>query len=166
MARSSPKKSSVSKYAKASHEPLAGHLVLMAAFGFGAGCLALLCKRRLPIDHRVDWSDLLLLGIATHKVARIISKDRITAPLRAPFVRYERSSGSGEVEEAAHGEGVRKSVGQLLTCPYCLAPWVAGGMSALYILSRRLARVFGRVFAVVTISDFLQELYSRAKDKQ
>src|SRR5262249_30882742 len=52
---------------------------------------------RLP--RRFSLLDLALLGIATHKLSRIVAKDRITGILRAPFVSYVRSSGAGEVEE-------------------------------------------------------------------
>ena len=54
-------------------------------------------KDRLP--KKFGLLDLALLGIATHKLSRIVAKDRITGILRAPFVSYIRSSGAGEVEE-------------------------------------------------------------------
>jgi hypothetical protein len=41
---------------------------------------------RLP--RKFGQLDLALLGIATHKLSRIVAKDRITAILRAPFVNY------------------------------------------------------------------------------
>src|SRR2546430_1069248 len=52
---------------------------------------------RLP--KRFSILDLTLLGIATHKLSRIVAKDRITGVLRAPFVDYICSAGAGEVEE-------------------------------------------------------------------
>src|SRR5262245_36181330 len=54
-------------------------------------------RDRLPRKFRL--LDLALLGIATHKLSRIVAKDRVTGILRAPFVNYIRSAGSGEVEE-------------------------------------------------------------------
>jgi len=42
-----------------------------------------------------------LLGIATHKLSRIVAKDRIIGILRAPFVSYIRSAGAGEVGRGA-----------------------------------------------------------------
>jgi hypothetical protein len=45
--------------------------------------------RRYPIP---NISELLLLGIGTHKLSRLIAKDRVTAPARAPLTQFEKSS--------------------------------------------------------------------------
>ena len=58
-------------------------------------------QHRLP--RKFGLLDLALLGIATHKLSRIVAKDRITGILRAPFVSYIRSAGAGEVEEEPRG---------------------------------------------------------------
>src|SRR5262249_30103802 len=57
--------------------------------------------------------DLALLGIATHKLSRIVAKDRITGILRAPFVSYVCGSGAGEVEEEPRGRGFQRGIGHL-----------------------------------------------------
>src|SRR3954447_23461194 len=44
-------------------------------------------KRRLP--ERIGLGDLALMAVSTHKVSRLVSKDKVTAPLRAPFTEYE-----------------------------------------------------------------------------
>ena len=51
----------------------------------------------------------------------MVAKDRVTAPLRAPFTRFEKSAGSGEVEEAARGSGLKGGIGELVSCPYCMS---------------------------------------------
>jgi hypothetical protein len=84
-------------------------------------------QNRLP--RKVGLLDLALLGIATHKLSRIVAKDRITGILRAPFVNYIRSSGAAEVEEDPRGRGFQRGVGHLISCPYCLAPWCATALS-------------------------------------
>ena len=48
---------------------------------------------------------MLLFGIATHKIGRIITKDWVTSPIRAPFTRYEESVGGGEVKEQSRAKG-------------------------------------------------------------
>ena len=63
----------------------------------------------------------LLLGIGTHKLTRIIARDQVTAPFRAPFTRFEKFAGSGEVEENAHGSGLRGAIGELVSCSYCMS---------------------------------------------
>lgn len=96
--------------------PLASYSALLAGFWLLAGSLWAVVRisgRRLP--ERVATGDILLLGVATHKVARLFTKDWVTSPIRAPFVRYERSLSGGEVQETARGTGMRKALGDLFT---------------------------------------------------
>src|SRR5438552_6563948 len=61
---------------------------------------------RLPKRFRL--LDLALLRIATHKLSRLVAKDRITSILRAPFVNYIRSAGAGEVDEEPRGRAIQR----------------------------------------------------------
>ena len=46
--------------------------------------------------------------MATHKLSRIIAKDPVTSPLRAPFTTFEGTSGPAELaEEPSSGQGLR-----------------------------------------------------------
>src|SRR3954451_21338692 len=85
------------------HRPLAGYAVLTGAFG-AALTGALVAAHRGPgLPERIDAQDLVLAGIATHKVSRLITKDKVTGALRAQFTRFQEKAGHGEVEEAARG---------------------------------------------------------------
>ena len=60
--------------------------------------------RELP--ERVEAPDVLLTGVATHKLSRMISKDRITAFARAPFTEFQERGRPAEVEEKPRGSGL------------------------------------------------------------
>lgn len=81
-------------------------------------------------DKKLSLTDIALLGIATHKLSRTVAKDRVTAPFREPFARYEKDGEPGEAEAESRGEGSQKTVGELVTCPYCMSPWVAAALTA------------------------------------
>ncbi|MBA3833255.1 MAG: DUF1360 domain-containing protein [Chthoniobacterales bacterium] len=108
--------------------------------------------------------DLLLLGLATQKASRVLARDRVTQPLRAPFTEFEGPGGSGEVEEKARGTGLRKAIGQLVTCPYCLGIWVASGFIYGFAFNPRLTRMVASIFAVSSVADFAQHGYAKAKE--
>jgi hypothetical protein len=108
--------------------------------------------------------DLALLGIATHKLSRIVAKDRITSILRAPFVNYIRSAGAGEVEEEPRGRGIQRGIGHLISCPYCTAPWCATALSFGLLFAPRVTRFFAGILASVAMSDFLHRAYLAAKE--
>lgn len=144
--------------------PLAGYAAIVAAYGTAAAAvLAALAVSRSAIPERIDTRDVLLFGVAAHKLTRTVTKDWVTAPLRAPFTVYRKSVGAGEVSETSRESGVRRAVGDLLTCAYCAGPWVAGGLYATYLFNPRLARLFAAMFASVAISDWVNQAYDTAQ---
>ncbi|HEY2631760.1 MAG TPA: DUF1360 domain-containing protein [Solirubrobacteraceae bacterium] len=117
------------------------------------------------LSERPTVADLLLLGIATHKLSRLIAKDKVTSFMRAPFTRFQESSGQGEVEEQPCGHGMHLAVGELLVCPYCLAQWVSTVLALGLIGAPRLTRLLSSVLVAHTVSDFLQVAYRAAEDQ-
>ncbi|MGW4500076.1 DUF1360 domain-containing protein [Micromonospora sp. NPDC004336] len=153
-------------YAPHEHRPLGGYLVSMSAYVGVAGALAGLVKvtgRQVP--DRPATADVVLLGIATHKLSRLLAKDAVTSPLRAPFTRYDRPIGSGEVMEQVRDQGssTRHAIGELLSCPFCLAVWVATGLTGGLVLTPRLTRLVATALTAVAASDFLQMAYAVAQ---
>ena len=115
--------------------------------------------RRGP--ERVSPWDVALTGIATHKMARIIAKDSVTTPLRAPFTAYQDAAGDAEVKEEIREHGTWKhATGELLTCPFCLAQWIATGFVAGHVFAPHFTRLAATVFASVALSDYLQLGYA------
>lgn len=139
--------------------PLRGYAVLLGLFNaLVGGFLVGLRRDGRELPRRIPLSDVLLLGVATHKATRLLSKDLVTSPLRAPFVRFEELTGPNEVKESARGTGLRQAVGELLICPYCLGAWVAAGFVAGHVVAPRSTRLVASTLAVHGISD---ELYNR-----
>jgi hypothetical protein len=147
-------------YAPGEQRPLGAYAVLTAAF-FAAlgGSLAAARASGREID-RPGALDLVLHGLATQKVSRLIAKDKVTSFLRAPFTRFQEASGQGEVEEAARGDGLRLAVGELLVCPYCVAQWVAGGIAVGHLFAPKTTRFLSAMWAAQGIADGVQLAYS------
>jgi hypothetical protein len=154
-----------SHYAPGQERPLGSYAILTGAYTGLAGGLIALRARRHQLPERPTTGDLLLVGIATHKLSRLLAKDKVTSFIRAPFTRYQEPSGQGEVEEEPYGHGLHLAVGELLVCPYCLAQWVATALTLGLIGAPRLTRLISSVFLAHTISDFLQIAYRAAEDK-
>ena len=145
--------------------PLGGYAALMGAFLASSGGFAAWMRatgRELP--ERVDGRDLALITFATHKAARLVSKDRVTSTVRAPFTRVEQDGGPGEVSEAARGRGLRRAVGELIICPYCVGLWIATVFAAGFAVAPRQTRWAASVLTAVFGSDVLQILYKKAED--
>lgn len=144
--------------------PLSGYLALLGIYASYAGGLAGFVRwRRVELPERVPAADLALLTVATHKVARIVTKDPVTSPLRAAFTRFGGPTGEGEVHEDVRGSGLRHAAGELLTCPFCIGQWIATAFVFGIVVAPRLTRLVASTFAMLAGSDLLQIAYARAQ---
>jgi hypothetical protein len=146
--------------------PLLAYTVAMAIFnGLFAAGLVLAKRRGRELPERPAVYDIALIGIASHKLSRLVGKDKVTSPLRAPFTELEGHGGPGEFEEKSRGTGARKAIGELLICPYCLGLWVVAAFAIGLLFAPRLTRFIAAVFTALTASDFLQIAYKAAEEK-
>jgi hypothetical protein len=153
-------------YSPHEHRPLDGYLVAMGAFGVLGTSLAVgarLLGRAAP--ERPSLADVLLVSVATHKLSRLLAKDAVMSPLRAPVARYSGPAGAAELNEEVRDEGstVRHGLGELMTCPFCLAVWVATGLTGGLVLAPRATRLAAVALTATAVSDFLQLAYDGAK---
>lgn len=151
------------EYAPPEQAPLAGYGAALLAYGVALALALSVARRRRSQPHLADVA---LLGVATHKLSRLITKDFVTAPLRAPFTRRQEAEGAAEVHDEPRGGTIRKTVGNLLTCPYCLGVWIATSLNTLFLLRPRETRFVLRILASDTISDFLHLSYSRLNESR
>lgn len=144
--------------------PLGGYALLMGGFTALGGAFALWLRhadRDLP--EQVDARDLALVSIATFKASRIIARDRVTSAVRAPFSRFQDDAGPGEVDEAARGHGMRRALGELLVCPYCLDVWTASALLCGLVAAPRSTRFCASMLTAVSVADALQIAYAKAE---
>ncbi len=146
--------------------PLGAYAGLSCAFAVAmGGALVGLRASGRELPERLTASDLALVGLATHKVTRLLAKDKVTSFIRAPFTRFQEPAGHGELEEAPRGRGARYAIGELLVCPYCLAHWVAAAFAVGLVAAPRGTRFVAGIYAAETFSDFLQLAYKAAEDR-
>jgi len=143
---------------------IAGYLGMLSLFGGAlASAVAVGRTQGKELPERYGVQDLVVGALATHKFTRLIAKDGVTTPLRAPVTEFEENAGSAEVNESPKEGHLQHVPGEVLTCPFCLAPWVATGYVAMLALSPRLARAWAATFAIVGSSDWLQHGYSHIR---
>ena len=146
--------------------PFAGYAVLLSVYGAVVGASAIGLRRRRDRARAMSPMDVGLMALATAHLSRLITKDSVTSVLRIPFARFEEPAGEGEVNETAVGHGVRHAVGELLTCPFCAAQWVATALVAGRVAAPDLTAAVVSVAAVARLSDYFQLLYGMARDAQ
>jgi hypothetical protein len=149
------------EYTRGAERPLAGDLGAMGVYlgVVAAGAAAVRASGR-SLPDRIPAGDVLLLTVATFRLSRRIAKDPVTSPLRAPFTSFQGPSGHAEIaEEVREHGGAKHAVGELLTCPFCLAQWVATGLVLGYATAPRATRLAALTMTMVAGSDVLQFPY-------
>lgn len=138
----------------------------MAAYGCVVAALGLVVRRSdRELPERFEVGDLALVAVATHKLSRLVAKDPITSPLRAPFTRLSGQSAEAELQEEVRGTGSRKAFGELISCPFCISQWVATSFSFGLVFAPRATRWIMSVFATVAGADFLQYAHAFAQQR-
>jgi hypothetical protein len=146
--------------------PFLPYLAFMSIFGSLVGAALLLAQRQgRELPEQVSPGQVLLVGTASHKLSRILTKDKVTSPIRAPFTELQGRGGPAEMEERSRGTGLRKAIGELLICPYCLGLWVVAAFSVGLVFAPRVTRFVASLFSALTISDFFQIAYKAAEEK-
>lgn len=80
--------------------------------------------------------DFILLSLATFRLTRLFVFDKITQFLRKPFIHeYDETSEDGTIETyiEVKGTGMRRFIGELLSCYWCTGIWCASIMYAGYL---------------------------------
>jgi Protein of unknown function (DUF1360) len=148
------------------HEaPLGGYATLMGVFiAVVAGFSTWIRRSGRELPERISSGDIALLTVATHKASRLITKDRVTSAVRAPFTEYQADGGPAEVEERARGRGLRRALGELLVCPYCLGMWIATLFAIGLVVLPRPTRWAAAVLCVHFGADMMQLAYKKLED--
>jgi len=145
--------------------PHAAYAGILTAFVGGLAAAGALAARRGAAEKPVRATDLALLGLATFKASRTVTKDRVTSFVREPFVEGEAAAGA---DEPVHTGDLRQAVGELVTCTRCVGTWVGAGLTCTSLLAPRTGRVLTSVLAAAAVNDWLQAgfaaLAARADD--
>lgn len=149
------------QYAPDQDFPLGGYLGAMAVYASSVTALTVAARlTRRQVNPPSPW-DVAVTTLATHQLSRLVARDPVTSPLRAPFTRFEGTQGPAELKEEVRGKGARRTIGEMLTCPFCTGMWVVTALSAGYVFAPRATRLAASGMAALAGSDFLH--YARAK---
>jgi hypothetical protein len=68
------------------------------------------------------------------------------------------------VSEEPRGRGLRRVVGELLVCPYCLGMWTSAFLTAGLLVAPRFTRWVASVLTIFFGADVLQIAYKKAEE--
>ena len=120
----------------------------------GVALLARVTGREIP--RQLSTADVIRCAAATQKLSRLLTKDPVTSPLRAPFASYEGTAGPAELREEVRGTGGRKTIGEMVTCPFCASVWVGTALTAGLVCLPRTTRLATATLTALAGADLLQ----------
>jgi len=115
----------------------------------------------------VSGIDLLLLCLATFRLTALVTEEKVTRALRAPFCERRtitRPDGTVIEEEVPMGGGMRRTIGELILCPWCAGVWIATLLTFFWILLPGLARAVLIAFGVAA-GGLLFEILAKWMDR-
>ena len=95
------------------------------------------------IPSRIPVFDLVLIVLALYRLTHLVTQDKITNPIRQYFSKFER--------------GVRKTIYELLICPWCVGIWLSLFLVFLYLISP-LAWFFILILAISALAIILRTI--------
>ena len=132
----------------------AAYATILATFTGSLGAAAALEQRLRRDGAPPSALDYVVLCAGSFKAARTLSRERVGSVIRQPFVEAERDGGLA-VERPA-GEGLRRAVGELVTCTRCVGTWAAAGLLTSQVVAPRFGRLLTWSLAAGAANDFLQ----------
>ncbi len=126
------------------------------------GMLTGVHRRGIPKPTLADGA---LLAVAAFKLSRLVTKDKVTGFVRAPFTEFVEEGDGAEVNEAPRGEGLRYAVGELLTCPFCFNQWAATALAIAWLHAPDATRDVSALLASAAAADVLHVAWTRLESQ-
>ncbi|NMH71906.1 DUF1360 domain-containing protein [Bacillus sp. RO2] len=114
-----------------------------------------------------SWFWFFLLGLASFRLTRLLVLDKIAGFIRKPFMEeIEEKNEKGEIEEyiVIKGKGLRRWMGELLSCYWCTGVWVTTGLFLLITFYPLLGKPVLIIFAAASVAGILESIVTRIID--
>jgi len=120
--------------------------------------LALFAWRRRPESIAArDWG---MLVLATFRMSRLLAYDNVMQAYRSPVAEVvPHDSGAGETTQAKPGTGLKRAIGELVTCPICNGTWIAAGLVYGLNLAPKYTRTLMAIMSAMGATEILQGVF-------
>ncbi|HEX2195271.1 MAG TPA: DUF1360 domain-containing protein [Candidatus Limnocylindria bacterium] len=138
---------------------LAGRVLktgLITAFLTGVGVLG-----RGPYRDTTRLTDVTLTALAAHRIGRMLAYERVAEPIREPFTATVTDASGVDETVVARGTGMRWVIGELVSCPLCVATWASLALTAGRRFLPGPTQVLVRVLAIAGLAELNYSVVER-----
>ncbi len=157
--RRSPISGLVSGYGR--EQQLGAYSTLFATYAAATAVGVVTGVRRRGGIPRPTLADGVLIAVAAFKLSRLVTKDKVTGFVRAPFTQWVEEGDGAEVNERPRGDGVRYAIGELLTCPFCCTQWTTTALGVAWLHSPKATRALMTLLTASAAADVLHVAWTR-----
>jgi Protein of unknown function (DUF1360) len=125
------------------------YLAVNAVYGALAATVLFSTRKQYSRDP-ISGRELLPISAATFALSKVIAREKIGSWMREPFVEMDHG------ERKPRGRGLRRVVGELVTCTRCVGAWSALGIVGLRLAAPASGRIVTNVLAASAGNDWLQ----------
>src|SRR3954463_11158396 len=125
------------------------YLAVNAVYGALAATVLFSTRKQYARDP-ISGRELLPISAATFALSKLIAREKIASWMREPFVALDHG------ERGPRGRGLRRVVGELVTCTRCVGAWSALGIVGLRLSAPDSGRIVTNVLAASAANDWLQ----------
>lgn len=111
-----------------------------------------------------DFIIIILLGLATFRLTRLIVFDKITEFIRRPFfdeVEEKEDDGTIEIYLIPKKSGIKGWVGELLSCYWCTGIWVSMFLAGLHLYQSAIGDYIIIVLSIAAIGSIIETIVSK-----
>lgn len=123
------------------------NLVYLALLG---GLVAARERKGWGVKDPIRDGELVPMGAAAFALAKVVARERIGTWVREPFAEDAKE------HPRPTGRGLKRALGELVTCTRCVGAWSALGIVGLRVASPKAGRLVTSVLATSAANDFLQ----------
>ncbi|MDQ6855647.1 MAG: DUF1360 domain-containing protein [Candidatus Dormibacteraeota bacterium] len=144
---------------------LGPYAALLTTYATATAVGVLTGVRRRRATRPPTFADGALLAIAAFKLSRLVTKDKVSGVVRAPFTEFVEEGDGAEINEAPRGDGLRYAIGELLTCPFCFNQWAATALGVAWLHAPRATRDFNTLLTASAAADVLHVAWTKIESQ-
>lgn len=115
----------------------------------------------------LSWIFLITFGLASFRLTRLLVFDKITAFIRRPFIdEIEEVGEDGLVTTFVEikGTGMRKWIGELLSCYWCTGVWCSALVYSLWLFFPNFIQPIIIILAIAGLAGLIETINTKLLD--